>query len=66
MKCKNKEVVVDGMIYIGMTGERYMMKLRCLCTNNGKGKTLSVDNGVVQFSVPFEEIEEYFKGDYKK
>lgn len=66
MRCKNKEVLVDGIVYIGMTGESHMMKLRCICTNDEKGKTLSIDNGVVQFSVPFEELEEYFKGDYKK
>ena len=43
-----------------------MRKIRCICTNDEEGKTLSVDNGLVQFSVAFEEIEEYFKGDYKK
>jgi hypothetical protein len=66
MKCKNKEVLVDGIVHFGMTGERYMQTLRCICTNDEKGKTLSVDNGVIQFSVRFEELEKYFKGDYKK
>lgn len=66
MKCKNKAVLVDGIVYHSLSREQYMQKLRCICTNDEKGKTLSIDNGVIQFSVPFEELEEYFKGDYKK
>lgn len=66
MKCKNKVVFVDGIVHFGMTGKRCKQMLRCICTNDEKGKTLSIDNGVVQFSVAFEELEEYFKGDYKK
>lgn len=66
MKCKNKVVFVDGIVHINPSREFYPLRFRCICTNDEKGKTLSIDNGTVQFSVAFEEIEEYFKGDYKE
>ena len=63
MKCKNKEITVQGMVCIG--GYNKVESLHCICTNDEKGKTLSIDNGVMQFSIPFEAIAECFKGDYK-
>ena len=66
MKCKNKVIFVDGMVYLKPSMELYPHQFRCVCTNDEEGKTLSIDDGVIQFSVPFEEIKEYFKGNYKK
>ena len=66
MKCKNKAVMVRGTEYSDLTGELAVCTLRCICTNDEHGKTLSIDNGRIQFSIPFEKVEEYFKGDYRK
>lgn len=66
MKCKNKELTVRGTEYSGITNKIKTLFLRCICTNDERGKTLSIDNGVLQFSIPFEAVEECFKGDYRK
>lgn len=66
MKCKNKEIAVQGLVYDDGTLTFKKTILRCICTNDEKGKTLSIDNGIYQFSIPFEEIEHCFKGNYKK
>ena len=66
MKCKNKEVVVRGTVYSDITRKLAIKELRCICTNDEKGKTLSIDNGVMQFSIPMESLIEIFKGDYRK
>lgn len=34
--------------------------LRVMVTNDSKGKTLSIDNGEIQFSIPMEIILHYF------
>ena len=60
MKCKNKEVLVRGIVKIDGLGMEERMLL-CICTNDEKGKTLSITDGAVQFSIPFEPLEEYFK-----
>ena len=61
MAVKSKEIVVRGIVNrpIGM----YAAELHCICTNDKKGKTLSIDDGVTQFSIPFEAVEKYFKED---
>lgn len=61
MKCKNKEVIVMGLVYDDVGRKFYRQKLRVICTNDDKGKTLSVDDGRIQMSIPFEQVEEYFK-----
>ena len=66
MKCKNKEFYVKGAVYNDASGSLRVCTFRVLCTNDKKGKTLSIDNGLLQFTIPFEAVEEYFKGDYKK
>ena len=66
MRCKNKVVNVFGIIYNDTTQTAQMGKLRCIITNNEGGKTLSVDNGEIQFSFGFEQIEEFFRGDYRR
>ena len=65
MKCKNKEIAVNGMEYNDLTKKLTMRKFICICTNDEKGKTLSIDNGAIQFSIPFEAIAECFKCDYR-
>lgn len=64
MKCKKKEIVVDGLIYSPPMMKR--ARLFVTCTNDEKGKTLSIDNGTIQFSIPMDQIAEYFKGDYRR
>jgi hypothetical protein len=66
MKCKNKEIAVIGMVYNDLTQTLMPLKLRCICTNDEKGKSLSIDNGSIQFTIPFEAVEDCFKGDYRK
>ena len=66
MKCKNKEIAVNGAEYNCETKKIAIRRLYCICTNDEEGKTLSIDNGTIQFSIPFEAIEECFKGNYKK
>lgn len=65
MKCKNKEIAVNGLVYDGAFTIK-KTNLRCICTNDEKGKTLSIDNGQWQFTIPFEAVEECFKGNYRK
>ena len=60
MKCKNKEIKVKGMEYNAFTGTVKVRELYCICTNDSKGKTLSIDNGIIKFSIPMEEISKYF------
>lgn len=64
MKCKNKEIVVDGLVLVCDVLE--YRKLHCICTNDERGKTLSIDNGSIQFSIPMDQILPYFKGDFKR
>lgn len=61
MECKNKEVVVDGIIGDWVADTMMRSSLLCICTNDEKGKTLSITDGCIQFSIPFEPLEEYFK-----
>ena len=65
MRCKNKEIKVDGAFYDGKTLFA-PIELYCICTNDEEGKTLSIDNGHIQLSIPFEAVAECFKGDYRK
>lgn len=64
MKCKNKEVKVRGIVNSACFQQ--MCELTCIITNDRLGKTLSINNGAIQFSIPFEPIEEYLRGDYKE
>lgn len=66
MKCKNKEINVKGLVYNDASQMLSRCNLRVLCTNDEKGKTLSIDNGHLQFSIPMEDIAKYFEGDYRK
>ena len=66
MKCKNKEIIVRGTCYIDGLNRLAIQPLRCICTNDEKGKTLSIDNGTIQFSIPMEQIMPCFEGSYVK
>lgn len=61
MKCKNKEILVRGIVYIDATQKLQLKELRVIITNDERGKTLSIDDGAVQFSIPFEKIEKYLR-----
>jgi hypothetical protein len=61
MKCKNKEVFVEGMRYNDNSGKLNIMRFRCIITNDERGKTLSIGDGKTQFAIPFEPIEKFLK-----
>lgn len=66
MKCKNKEVNVKGFVYNGASQRMSPCNFSVICTNDEKGKTLSIDNGHLQFTIPFEPVAKYFEGNFKK
>jgi hypothetical protein len=59
MKCKNKRIVVNGIEITDSTIAQ--VPFECLITNDEKGKTLSIYNGYVQFSVPVEPLEKWLR-----
>ena len=61
MKCKNKIVKVKGLVSSIISMQPKEAVITCTITNDEKGKTLSIDNEVFQFTIPFEAIEEYLK-----
>lgn len=56
---KNKEVVVQGAIQT--LNNSIMQNLNVIITNDSIGKTISINNDVIQFTIPFEPIEKYLK-----
>lgn len=66
MKCTTREIRVTGVEYNEITRRLVKQEFTCYCTNDELGKTLSIDNGVVQFTIPFDELAKYFIGDYTK
>ena len=61
MKCKNKEVLVAGIKYDDTKRKIEKTNFRCIITNDNIGKTLSIDDGKVQYTIPFEKLEGYLK-----
>ena len=57
---KNKWVSVKGL-YQTANGTMIPTKVNCIITNDEIGKTLSVGNEQIMFSIPFEAIEQYLK-----
>lgn len=57
---RNKRIVVRG-ITLYPNGDALPDELECIITNDEKGKKLSINNGVLQFTIPFETIEGYLK-----
>lgn len=60
-KVKNQHVRVDGGVNV--SGSPFMVPktFDCIITNDEIGKTLSINDGNVQFIIPFEPIERYLK-----
>lgn len=66
MKCAIEKIKVTGVEY-DTKSKRFVSKdFTCYCTNNELGKTLSINNGAVQFTISFNELAKYFIGDYTK
>ena len=59
MKCKNKKVYVKGVRLLGVRLDT--LRLECIVTNDECGKTLSINDGHTQFTIPFEPIEKFLK-----
>ena len=59
MKWKNKKVKVNGVFYTNMS--MCMKEFECIITNDNHGKTLSINDGKTQFTIPFEPIERYLR-----
>lgn len=62
MGIKNKIVLIGGLRYDGneeLKQER--INFECIITNDRNGKTLSINDGKIQFTIPFEPIEKYLK-----
>lgn len=57
---KNKWVFVKGL-YQSTKGMAIPTTVNCIITNNEHGKTLSMGNDNVMFTIPFEAIEKYLK-----
>ena len=65
MKCVNKKIIVEGVVgSINMKNLKIEMEkqpLDCMITNDKNGKTLSISNGDIMFSIPFEPLEKYLR-----
>ena len=59
MKCKNRIVKLVGCRHCVKPESLSVQVLECLITNDELGKTLSINDGNVQFTVPFEPLEKY-------
>ena len=57
---RNKRIAVCG-ITLWPNGDVLPDELECIITNDEKGKTISINNGVLQFTIPFEPIARYLK-----
>ena len=65
MRCENREIRIVGCVYDANIKRLTKQEFTCYCTNNRLGKTLSVCNGALQFTIPFDELSKYFIGAYK-
>lgn len=66
MKCKNKEIRIKGFEYNDKERKMRLVEFCCICTNDEMGKSLSIDNGTIQFTIGMEAIAEIFKDSYRK
>ena len=57
---KNKWIKVRGL-YQTALGTPTPTTLNCIVTNDEIGKTLSIGNEKIMFTIPFEAVEEYLK-----
>lgn len=56
-----KLIKVDGFVMNALCGIFKPEELTVRISNDSRGKTLSIDNGEIQFTVPFEPIEKAMK-----
>lgn len=54
-----KKICVNGIVCDSAGAA--MRTLECIITNDKNGKTLSINNGKMQFTIPFEPIEKFLK-----
>lgn len=66
MKCKNKQLSIQGFEYNDITRHLKQNAFTVICTNDEKGKSLSIDNGIIQFTIGMEAIADIFKDSYRK
>ena len=60
-KIKNLHVRVSGGVATLTSAFSVPQALDCIITNDEHGKTLSINDGNVQFTIPFEPLERYLK-----
>jgi len=58
---KNAKVTVTGFVYDGVGILPKAQRLECIITNDRIGKTLSINDGKKQFTIPFEAVEKYLR-----
>lgn len=58
---KNKHVSVEGAFMTQNMITPVHTKLDVIITNDSIGKSISINNGDMQFTIPFEPIEQYLK-----
>lgn len=60
-KIKNLHIRVDGAVNVSGSPFLVPKMFDCIITNDEIGKTLSINDGNVQFIIPFEPIESFLK-----
>lgn len=60
-KIKNLHVRVSGGVNVSGSPFLAPKLFDCIITNDEIGKTLSINDGNVQFPIPFEPLERYLK-----
>ncbi len=58
---RNKHIRVSGGISVSGSAFLVPKMFDCIIINDEIGKTLSINDGNVQFTIPFEPIERYLK-----
>lgn len=58
---KNKHISVDGAFMTSSMASPTPTNLEVIVSNDSIGKTISINNGEMQFTIPFEPIEKYLK-----
>ena len=57
---RNNRIAVRG-ITLYPNGDALPDEFEYIITNDEKGKTISINNGILQFTIPFAPIERYLK-----
>lgn len=52
---------IDGIVFDGESCIAVPARLHIQFTSDTRGKTLSIDNGVFMFTIPFEPVEKMMK-----